>query len=121
MKWSRALAVLGILAALGVATANVSCSTRTFPTPVPCTASALASAYGGASADDHLDSVDSFGCVGTWAYAWATIGTGVGEVGVTDVLHYDDATSRWQNASRLRYCMHHLLPSYVEFWGCNSN
>jgi hypothetical protein len=121
VKWSRALAAFGILAALGVATANVTCSTRTFPTAVPCSASAFAAAYGGASSEDQVDSVQSFGCVGDWAYLWATIGKGEGEIGVTDVLHYDDATSRWQNASRARYCMHHLLPAYVEFWGCNSN
>jgi hypothetical protein len=121
VKWSRALAALGILAALAVGTANVTCSTRTFPTPVPCTASALSAAYGGASTIDSVDSVQSFGCVGNWAYLWATIGKGVAEIGVTDVLHYNDATSAWQNASRTRYCMHHLLPAYVEFWGCNSN
>jgi hypothetical protein len=121
MKWSRVLAALGILAALGVGTANVSCTTRTFPQSVPCNASALSSAYGGASSEDSVDSVQSFGCVGNWAYLWATIGKGVAEIGVTDVLHYDDTTSRWQNASRVRYCMHHLLPAYVEYWGCNSN
>jgi hypothetical protein len=121
MKWSRAFAAFGILAALGVATANVTCSTRTFPVSVPCTASALSAPYGGTSDVDSVDSVQSFGCVGTWAYLWATIGKGVAEIGVTDVLHYDDTTSTWQNASRTRYCMHHLLPAYVEYWGCNSN
>jgi hypothetical protein len=121
MKWSRALAALGILAALGVATANATCATRTFPQAVPCNASALSAAYGGTSSLDRVDSVNSFGCVGTWAYLWATIGKGVGEIGVTDVLHYDDATNRWQNASRLRYCTHHRLPAYVNLWGCHSN
>ncbi len=121
MKWSRALAALGLLAALGVATANATCTTRTFPQSVPCNASALSAAYGGPSSVDRVDSVDSFGCVGSWAYLWATIGKGVGEVGVTEVLHYDDVTNRWRNASRLRYCMRHLLPAYVEYWGCNSN
>jgi hypothetical protein len=121
MKWSRALAALGILAALAVGTANATCSTRTFPVVGPCTSSALSAAYSGASPGDRVDAVNSFGCVGTWAYLWATIGKGVGEVGVTDVLHFDDTTNKWQNASRLRYCMHQLLPAYVEFWGCNSN
>jgi hypothetical protein len=68
-----------------------------------------------------VDSVDSFGCVGQWAYLWATVGKGVGEIGVTEVLHFDPTTSQWQNASRLTYCFHHLLPGYVELWGCNSN
>jgi hypothetical protein len=37
------------------------------------------------------------------------------------VLHYDVTKGEWSNASRLRYCNHHLLPAYVEYWGCNSN
>jgi hypothetical protein len=49
------------------------------------------------------------------------VGKGEGEIGVTEVAHYDLATSHWKNASRLHYCVDHRLPSYVEFWGCNSN
>jgi hypothetical protein len=115
MRWSRALAALGLLAALIVGAANVTCTTRTFPLSVPCNAAALSAPY------NQLDSVASFGCVGNWAYLWATVGRGEAEVGVTEVLHYDAPKSEWKNASRLRYCDHHLLPAYVEYWGCNSN
>jgi hypothetical protein len=118
MKWSRALGALVILAGVGVATATTRCVTRTFPVAVPCNATALAAPYSGPF---KVDSVDSFGCVGTWAYLWATVGKGVAEVGVTEVLHYDVTTSEWKNASRLRYCTHHRLPAYVQYWGCNSN
>ncbi len=33
----------------------------------------------------QVDSVQSFGCVGTFAYLWATVGHGEGEIGVTEV------------------------------------
>jgi hypothetical protein len=112
---AAALAALGILAALSVASANVTCTTRTFPVSVPCNASALSAAY------SEVDGVASFGCVGSWAYLWATVGKGAAEVGVTEVLHYDVTKGEWSNASRRRYCDHHLLPAYVEYWGCNSN
>jgi len=49
------------------------------------------------------------------------VGKGIHEIGVTEVLKYDPTTMAWRNASRLTYCDHHLLPGYVEFWGCNSN
>jgi hypothetical protein len=49
------------------------------------------------------------------------VGKGAAEVGVTEVLHYDVTKGEWSNASRRRYCDHHLLPAYVEYWGCNSN
>jgi hypothetical protein len=115
MRWSRALAALALLAALGVASAESTCEARSFPLLVPCNASALSSAY------SRVDSVASFGCVGAWAYLWATVGKGPGEVSVTEVLHYDVTTSEWKNASRLRYCEHAVLPAYVKYWGCNSN
>jgi hypothetical protein len=120
MKWSRAfgaLAALVLLAALGVASAESTCNLRSFPASVPCNASALAGAY------SHVDSVASFGCVGSWAYLWATVGKGPSEVGVTEVLHYDVTTTEWKNASRLRYCEDDVgvLPAYVKYWGCNSN
>jgi hypothetical protein len=118
MRWLRILAGLAIVAALGLAAAESSCVTRTFPASIPCNASALAAPYNGPL---KVDSVASFGCVGGWAYLWATIGKGVEEVGVTEVLHYDSAKKEWKNASRLTYCGHHLLPDYVQYWGCNSN
>jgi hypothetical protein len=65
--------------------------------------------------------VQSFGCKGDFAYMWATIGTGVHEIGVTETLQYDDRTSKWKNASREHYCVQRRMPAYVWYWGCNSN
>jgi hypothetical protein len=118
MSLIRLVAGALLLVALGVGAAKVTCDATTFPPPVPCNAAALSTPYTG---DLKVDSVDSFGCVGNWAYLWATVGKGVQEIGVTEVLHYDDSSMTWQNASREKYCGHHLIPAYVDFWGCNSN
>ena len=84
----------------------------------PCSASQLVAAYNGQM---HVHSVDSFGCVGNWAFLWATVGSGVQEVSVTEVLQYNLRTSAWENAPRLTYCGHGLLPNYVDREGCHSN
>ena len=118
MKWSRPLAVVVLLAALGVAVAKTSSASTSFPLSTPCVASALAAPFTGPL---KVQSVESFGCVGSWGYLWATVGTGVQQIGVTEIVHYDTATGEWRSASRLKYCGHHLLPTYVDFWGCNSN
>lgn len=107
-----------VVGALAFGVSRASAQSRTFPFSTPCNAAALSKPYSGPL---KVDSVASFGCVGRWAYLWATVGTGVAEIGVTEVLRYNAATFAWQNASRLTYCGHHVLPRYVEFWGCNSN
>jgi hypothetical protein len=118
MKWFRVVAVVVVLVALSLGVTRATHSVSAAPLVAPCTASALAAPYHGI---DKVKSVDSFGCVGHWAYLWATIGSGVEEIGVTDVLHFNSATASWENASRLKNCNPQRLPQYVEFWGCNSN
>src|ERR1035437_6210594 len=118
MQWSRAAAVVLLLVALGVGVTKASSRSSTFPLSTPCNAPALAAAYTGPLT---VRSVDSFGWGGHRGYLWATVGTGVQESGVTEVLHYDAARGLWRNASRVKYCNHHLLPAYVQLWGCNSN
>ncbi|HVB51646.1 MAG TPA: hypothetical protein VND89_07940 [Acidimicrobiales bacterium] len=118
MKWIRVVASVLVLVALSLSVVKVNRSLAAAPLSVPCNASALAASYHGI---DEVKSVDSFGCVGHWAYLWATIGSGVHEVGVTDVLYFNSATASWENASRLKDCNPRTLPHYVEFWGCNSN
>jgi hypothetical protein len=118
VKWFSVFASAVLLAALVAGAVTNSSHATSFPPRVPCNADALAAAYHGA---DRIDSVQSFGCDAGYAYLWATIGTGVHEIGVTDVLRYDPSEQRWKNASRLHYCVDHRLPRYVEFWGCNSN
>jgi hypothetical protein len=118
VKWLRVVSSALVVVVLALGVSRASAQSRTFPISTPCNAAALSKPYGGPL---KVDGVASFGCVGRWAYLWATVGTGVAEIGVTEVLRYNATTSAWQNASRLTYCGHHLLPRYVEFWGCNSN
>jgi hypothetical protein len=118
MKWIRVASIVLVVVALVFGVTRASAQSRTFPISTPCNAVALSKPYSGPL---KVDSVDSFGCVGRFAYLWATVGKGIHEIGVTEVLKYDPTTMAWRNASRLTYCDHHLLPGYVEFWGCNSN
>jgi len=115
VKWIRVVGVLVIVTALALFVSQSSCTRSAFPPVVACNASAISAAY------HEVDSVQSFGCADSFAYLWATVGKGEGEIGVTEVARYDLATSSWKNASRLHYCVDHRLPSYVQFWGCNSN
>jgi hypothetical protein len=121
VPWYRAAAAAALLlAGLGVAAATTrsTSSTRTAPLAIDCSASALSAPYTGPL---KVRSVDSFGCEGRFAYLWATVGRGVEEIGVTEVLRYDTRTHAWENALRSTYCTDHRLPTYVERWGCNSN
>jgi hypothetical protein len=118
MKWFRVASVVLVLAALLVGATKVTENTSAAPLVAPCSASALSAPYHGI---DSVKAVNSFGCEGHWAYLWATIGTGIHEIGVTDVLYFNSATSSWRNVSRLKDCNPQHLPRYVEFWGCNSN
>src|SRR5665213_837419 len=104
MKWFRCTVVVVLLVALSVAVTKTSSLSSTFPVAAPCDASALAAPFTGPL---KVQSVASFGCVGHWAYLWATVGHGKQEVGVTEVLHYDVDTRAWKSASRLTYCKHH--------------
>jgi hypothetical protein len=115
VKLIRVAGAVVIAAFLIFFASHSSSSSRAFPAVVACDASAISAAY------HDVDSVQSFGCAGRFAYLWATVGKGEGEIGVTEVARYDLATSSWKNASRLHYCVDHRLPSYVQFWGCNSN
>ena len=74
------------MVALGFAAAHASCRGRTFPASLPCNASALSAPYHGPL---KVVSVASFGCEGGFAYLWATVGKGEEEIGVTEVLAYD--------------------------------
>jgi hypothetical protein len=118
MRWLKIAAGLALVIGLGFAAAHATCRQRAFPLSLPCNASALSAPYHGPL---KVVSVASFGCEGRFAYLWATVGKGAEEIGVTEVLAYDESIGVWENASRLTYCVHHRLPAYVRYWGCNSN
>lgn len=115
VRWLRLAGCVAVLAALVVVVVKPSCSAGTFPSAVPCNASALSAPYHG------VDSVSAFGCEGDYAYLWATVGTGPAEVSVTELLHYDASSATWQNALRADDCPGDKLPAYIEARACNSN
>lgn len=120
MPWYRAVAAALLLAGLGFSTATSTATSSGHRTPldVDCSASALSAPYTGPL---KVRSVASFGCEGRFAYLWATVGAGVEEIGVTEVLRYDTRSDAWANAVRSTYCVDHRLPAYVQYWGCHSN
>jgi hypothetical protein len=103
------------VAALAVLVTKPSSSASTFPTPAPCTSADLTAPYHG------VDSVTSFGCVGDYAYLWATVGTPPAEASVTELLYYDPTQSAWVNALRANYCGSGVLPVIIQERACNSN
>ncbi|MHB1969401.1 MAG: hypothetical protein ACYCPK_04100 [Acidimicrobiales bacterium] len=112
---ARILLVVAVAAGLVLAASRASCSASAGPVAAPCSAAALAAAYSG------VDSVQAYGCSGGFGYLWMTVGSGVAEVSVTEVVRYDAAAARWVNADRATYCVAGRLPAYVERRGCHSN
>lgn len=115
MAWSRVVAAVVLVAGVALAATRATARVSAFPPVVACSAAALVAPY------HSVDYVSSFGCDGSFAYLWVTVGTGVAEVSVTEVERYDAARGAWRNASRATYCTDHRLPAYVREWGCNSN
>jgi hypothetical protein len=115
MRWSRLFACVVVLAALVVLVTKPSSSASSFPQAAPCTVANLTVPY------HDVDSVSNFGCVGSYAYLWATVGSGPGEIGVTELLAYNTTKGVWENALRANYCTGNVLPAYIEQQACNSN
>lgn len=118
MKLTRLLVAIAVLVVLVVASFHTTSTSRRAPVAVPCTSAALGDAFSG---HFHLTSMQKYGCEGEWAYAWATVGSGEQAIGVTQVMHFDQATQRWVFVSRERDCKASILPSVVYRQGCFSN
>jgi hypothetical protein len=78
----------------------------------PCTATALADASG------DLSSVQDYGCVGNWAYLYATVKH---LFGVTEVLEFSPDSDRWTFSDRAVVCVGAILPPIIKTRGCYSN
>jgi hypothetical protein len=107
-----------VLLALVLLSFRTTATSASAARPVPCTTSALGQGFQG---QFHLTSIQSFGCEGTWAYVWATVGTGVQAIGVTEVLAYSATGGRWTIVSRSVDCKASILPSVIFRQGCFSN
>lgn len=115
--WRLVLSV-AVAVGLGAGVAGATSSQAPAPSAAPCTVSALGTAFTGAMS---LSSMQRFGCVGGWAFTWATVGTGVMAIGVTEVLQYDATTGAWAFANRAVVCHPGVLPDEVYQLGCFSN
>jgi hypothetical protein len=118
VRLTSAAAILALVVATSLAAGAARATSSPAPAAAPCTASALGEAFNGAL---ELQSMDAWGCVGSFAYAWATVGSGPSEVSVTEVLHVDAASERWVLVSRLTYCHPGTLPDPIYRRGCFSN
>jgi hypothetical protein len=117
MKESRLAVVALVIAALLALSFRTTSHSESAAPAIPCTTSAL----GGAFQHPTLASIQNFGCEGHWAYVWATVGRGFGEIGVTEVLTYNLTAHHWRIVSRLADCKASILPSVIYHQGCFSN
>jgi hypothetical protein len=118
MKNFRLAVAALVLVALVVLSIRTTSSSASAVPPVPCTTTALGQAFDG---QFHLSSIQNYGCEGTWAFVWATVGTGEQAIGVTEVMAYSSAAQRWSLVSRATDCKASILPSVVYRQGCFSN
>ena len=114
--WRLTIAALAVIGLVALSFRTTSTSTSAAP-PVPCTTSTLGRAFGALK----LESIQNFGCEGQWAFVWATVGTGVHAIGVTEVLSFNVARARWSIVSRATDCKASILPSVIYRQGCFSN
>jgi len=114
----RYAAVLAVVVVAGLAAGDARATSSPSPVTAACTTEALGQAFNGALG---LDSIDAWGCEGDFAYAWATVGSGEYEIGVTEVLRFDDAAQHWSLVSRLTWCHPGMLPEHIYRLGCFSN
>ena len=111
-----ALSVL-IVVAGALAASRARSTEAPFPLGATCTRAAVADAF---PASMQLVHVDGFGCAAGWAYAWATVGRGVAEISVTEVLRLTPGAG-WAIVSRAQTCFPDVLPPLVYRRGCFSN
>lgn len=109
--------VLLLVALVAAVTRTTSSAASTAP-DTHCTQADLGAAF---TAPLKLQSFQKFGCVDSWAFTWATIGTGQAQVGVTEVLQYLPIEQSWMIVSRALDCKPDVLPKLVYREGCFSN
>lgn len=118
MRYFRIAATAALLIGLFLADARAGPTSPEVASSTTCSPNALSEVFGGQL---KLQSIDRFGCVGGWAFIWATVGIGAQEIGVTEVVRFSPSASRWSIVSRLKWCKPALLPELVYRQGCFSN
>jgi hypothetical protein len=118
MKSVRRVVAAVVLVFLVVLSFRTTSSAASAGPPVPCTTASLGQAFDG---QFHLSSIQNYGCEGSWAFVWATVGTGEEAIGVTEVLAFSTSAQRWSIVSRATDCKASILPDVVYRQGCFSN
>lgn len=118
MKSLRFLVSLAFVALLVAALSGARETRASEFAPASCSAPALSAAFTGAL---RISDVASYACIGSWAYLWATVGTGEHAVGVTEVVHLNSTTNSWLVSSRLKVCLPGVMPEFIYHQGCFSN
>ena len=113
MKALRLAGAVVIAVSLLVFAARATATSSPSPVSAPCSASALTVHL------SNVASVQGYGCVGTWAYLWATLSVSSAEVRVTELMSY--ASGSWRPVSRATYCRPGVLAEPVYHRACFSN
>ncbi len=109
------VALLMLLVFIGVGVILASPNTQT-DAQAACTPAGLTQSWSGSF---HVQSVESFGCEGKWAYVWATISDGQHTVSVTELEYFEPLG--WLQVNRLKYCPTTTVPEKIRKLACNSN
>jgi hypothetical protein len=109
------LALVMVLVFVGVGIILATPNTET-DAQASCTPAGLTKSWSGTF---HVQSVQSYGCEGKWAYVWATIGDTQHSVSVTELEHFEPLG--WLLVNRQTYCPTAFLPAKIRKLACNSN
>ena len=109
----------GTTASTTAASTTSSTSSSSAGSAAPCTHSAIAAAATSDSSLGQVNSVDNFGCSGTWAYANVSVGSGSGAFDAVIVLQAQGST--WSVADRGNACNNHLVPSNIYTQACTTS
>jgi hypothetical protein len=122
MNWIRSVIFSAVLVSAGFAVSGASAAPSHDATG-PCTSAALTEGYVHAAGGTSVPSfqLSQWGCVGGYAYGWATVGQGPRAISVTEVWIWIDNQRRWGIAQRMWACQDTLLPRTIYRLGCFSN
>ena len=113
MKALKLVSALFLVGGLVLVATRATATSGEGPSGAPCSSATLTAHL------TNVDAVEAFGCEGTWAYLWATLGVGTNQVSVTELMSF--AAGAWSAASRATYCHAGMLPDLVYRKACFSN
>jgi hypothetical protein len=100
-------------------TTTVPATTTTAVAAPPCTKEAITAGIQ-ASPNNGLQSVNGFGCSGSWAWAGVSLGS-TPQNTVDAVMVLSASGSAWSVANRATACSQHLVPSDIYTAACTTS